>query len=69
VAIAGQLVTSELIEAAHAENICLFGWGLRDDPLNQATELCHLINLGVDFVTSGYPDLLRQVVENCTKPL
>ena len=64
-AISSLWVTRELIDAAHAEDINLFGWGPGDDPYNQATDLCRLVEMGVDYVSGGYPDLLRKVVENC----
>ncbi len=62
-AIGSQWVTPELVEAAHAEEFCLFGWGLGEEPFNQATELRRLVGMGVDFVSGGFPDLLRKVVE------
>lgn len=64
-AIGSQWVTPELVAAAHAEDMCLFGWGLGEDPFNQAEDLCRLVDMGVDFVSGGYPDLLRSVVEKC----
>ncbi len=64
-AIGSLWVTPELIEAAHAEEINLFAWGPGEDPYNQAADLCKLVGWGVDFVSGGFPDLLRKVVENC----
>lgn len=65
VAIGSNWVTPELVEAMHAEDICIFGWGLGEEPFTQAEDLCRLVGMGVDFVSGGFPDLLRQVVENC----
>ncbi len=64
-AIGSQWVTPELVEAAHAENLALFGWGLGEDPYNQAEDLCRLVKMGVDFVSGSFPDILREVVESC----
>ncbi|HEX2914948.1 MAG TPA: glycerophosphodiester phosphodiesterase family protein [Chloroflexia bacterium] len=63
-AIGSNWVTPELVELAHAEDKVIFGWGLGEDPFNQAEMLRKLVDMGVDFVSSGVPDLLRQVVEN-----
>jgi glycerophosphoryl diester phosphodiesterase len=63
-AIGSYWVSPELIEASHAEDIFVFGWGLGADPLNEAKDLHRLVAMGVDFVSGGYPDLLRKVVEN-----
>lgn len=65
IAIGSNWVTPELVRAVHAENVCLFGWGLGEEPFTQAGDLCRLVAMGVDFVSGGFPDLLRQVVENC----
>ena len=65
VAIGSNYVYPELLEEIHAANGYLFGWGLGEDPINEAAGLCQLVKWGVDFVSGGFPDLLRQVVENC----
>ncbi len=65
-AIGSLWTTRELIEAAHAEEINVFGWGPGEDPYNQAAELCQLVGMGVDYVSGGFPDILREVVENCS---
>lgn len=65
IAIGSNWVTLELVRAVHAEQICLFGWGLGEEPFSQAADLCRLVAMGVDFVSGGFPDLLRKVVENC----
>lgn len=65
VAIGSNWVTPELVQALHAEDVCLFGWGLGEEPFSQASDLCRLAGMGVDFVSGGFPDLLRQVVESC----
>lgn len=64
-AIGSVWVTPELIEAAHAEDIHIFGWGLGEKPLEEAHDLCRLVAMGVDFVSGGAPDILRKVVEAC----
>ena len=66
-AIGSQWVTPELVSMAHAEDIHLFGWGLGENPLDpgEAHDLCRLIAMGVDFVSGGFPDLLREVAESC----
>jgi len=64
-AIGSYWISPELIEASHAEEICVFGWGLANDPLNEATDLRRLVAMGVDFVSAGYPDLVRKAVEDC----
>ena len=63
-AIGSQWVTAELVQAAHAEDISVFGWGLGEDPFNQAPDLNRLVAMGVDYLSGGFPDLLRQVVES-----
>lgn len=65
VAIGSNWVTPGLVETMHAQDLCIFGWGLGEEPFTQADDLCRLVGMGVDFVSGGYPDLLRQVVENC----
>jgi glycerophosphoryl diester phosphodiesterase len=64
IAIGSNWVTPELVEMVHAEGVFLFGWGLGEEPFSQAHDLCRLVAMGVDFVSGGFPDLLRQVVEN-----
>ena len=63
-AIGSQWVTPELVQAAHAEDINVFGWGLGEDPFNQAHDLNRLAAMGVDYLSGGFPDLLRGVIEN-----
>jgi glycerophosphoryl diester phosphodiesterase len=64
IAIGSNWVTPELVDTLHAEDICIFGWGLGEEPFTQAADLRRLVEMGVDFVSGGFPDLLRQVVEN-----
>lgn len=66
-AIGSNWVSPELVAAAHAEDINIFGWGLGENPLNEAADLGRLVAMGVDFVSGSFPDLLRQVVENCSQ--
>ena len=63
IAIGSNWVTPELVDTLHAEDICIFGWGLGEEPFTQADDLRRLVEMGVDFVSGGFPDLLRQVVE------
>ncbi len=65
IAIGSNWATVELISAAHAEDFNFFGWGLGEDPYNQAADLCRLVQMGVDYVSGAYPDILRKVVEAC----
>lgn len=65
IAIGSNWVTPELVRVVHAEDVCLFGWGLGEEPYSQADDLCRLIAMGVDFVSGGFPDLLRKVVGDC----
>jgi glycerophosphoryl diester phosphodiesterase len=65
--IGGNYIFPELIQEVHAAGGYLFGWGLGEDPINQAGELGQQVALGVDFVSGGLPDLLRQVVESSFK--
>lgn len=66
--ISGSCLYPQLLEEIHAVGGYVFGWGLGEDPINQAAELCRQVQMGVDFVSGGYPDLLRQVIENCPAP-
>lgn len=63
--VSGNCIYPKLLEEIHAADGYVFGWGLGEDPINQAPELCRQVQMGVDFVSGGYPDLLRQVVESC----
>jgi glycerophosphoryl diester phosphodiesterase len=63
IAIGSNWVTPELVDTLHAEDICIFGWGLGEEPFTQADDLRRLVEMGVDFVSGGFPDLLREVVE------
>jgi glycerophosphoryl diester phosphodiesterase len=63
-AIGGNWVTPELVEALHAEDIALFGWGLGEDPFTQSADLHKLVKMGVDFVSGGAPDALRDVLRD-----
>lgn len=62
ISIGSMYVTKDLVEAYHAEGIFVFAWGAGEDPYNEEEILATLIKLGVDFVSGGYPDLLREVV-------
>lgn len=63
VAIGSLWVTQELIETLHADQRNIFAWGWGEDPYNEEAELGRLVRMGIDYVSGGYPDLLRQVVE------
>jgi len=63
VAIGSLWVTKELIETLHADQRNIFAWGWGEDPYNEEAELGKLVQMGVDYVSGGYPDLLREVVE------
>lgn len=63
-AIGVQWVTPQLLDAAHAEDINVFGYGIGDKPVEEAENLRRLVEMGVDFVSGGRPDLLRKVVES-----
>lgn len=63
-AINAHWITPELVQAAHAEDFNIFGFSWGENPFNEAQNLIRLVNMGVDFVSGGFPDLLRQVVEN-----
>jgi glycerophosphoryl diester phosphodiesterase len=66
ISIGSMYVTTDLIEQYHAEDIFVFAWGVGEDPYNEEAVLATLIRLGVDFVSGGYPDLLREVVNRHT---
>jgi glycerophosphoryl diester phosphodiesterase len=63
IAVGSLWVTQELIDLYHADNRNVFAWGWGEDPLNEEKELGRLVKMGVDYVSGGYPDILRQVVE------
>lgn len=66
IAIGALWITPELVEVAHAEDIHLFGYGFGENPFNEAEQLHRLVEMGIDFVSGGFPDLLRQVVSTPT---
>jgi glycerophosphoryl diester phosphodiesterase len=63
VAIGSVWITRELIDFYHQNQRSIFAWGPGEDPLNEEEELAQLVQMGVDYVSGGYPDILRQVVE------
>lgn len=54
-------VTRELVERCHAADVHVFGFGVGDDP-TQLPQIHAMLENGTDFLSSAYPDRLRQVV-------
>ncbi|NWJ48969.1 MAG: hypothetical protein HXX08_24170 [Chloroflexi bacterium] len=64
VAIGSIWVTRELVDIYHAHGRTVFAWGgPGEDPYNEEAELGKLVQMGVDYVSGGLPDLLREVAE------
>lgn len=54
-------VTRELVDRCHAADVHVFGFGVGDDP-TQLPQIHAMLENGTDFLSSAYPDRLRQVV-------
>ena len=54
-------VTRELVDLCHAAGVHVFGFGVGDDP-TQLAQVHAMLQNGTDFLSSAYPDRLRQVV-------
>jgi glycerophosphoryl diester phosphodiesterase len=64
IAIGSNWLTAEIVRQIQADDIAVFGWGLGEDPLNQRDDLRRLVVMGVDFVSGGAPDALRDVLRD-----
>ncbi len=54
----GGAITKALIDLAHAQNIRMNKW-----TVNSASEMRTLINLGVDAITTNFPDVARALLD------
>lgn len=54
-------VTRGLVDLCHAAGVHVFGFGVGDDP-TQLAQIYAMLENGTDFLSSAYPDRLRQVV-------
>ncbi len=55
----GGTITKALLDLAHAQKILMNKW-----TVNSAAEMRNLINLGVDAITTNFPDIAKAILDN-----